>query len=104
RRPLLPDQLQDDLGSRAQGRRRLGPGLQPRGVRSRDEARSRSGREEERLISMSGERVRSVGISAALSALVAISLLAWVAPALAVDACKNRGDLDERYCDDNGDL
>ena len=28
----------------------------------------------------------------------------WMVPAQAQDACKNRGDLDTQYCDDNGDL
>ena len=33
----------------------------------------------------------------------AIFLFCWVS-AFAQDACKNRGDLDTQYCDDNADL
>ena len=41
--------------------------------------------------------------TAAMVCLFAVTLLAMnLSPAVAAD-CKNRGDLDVRYCDDNGD-
>lgn len=53
---------------------------------------------------MSSARVRRLGTSAALTALVAASIAAPPPPAFAADACRNRGHLDERYCDENRDL
>ena len=41
---------------------------------------------------------------ALLGALCFSVFTVWVAPSLAQDACKSRGDLDAQYCDDNGDL
>ncbi len=36
--------------------------------------------------------------------LLSLGVLAVAAPALAQDACPNRGDLDTMYCDANKDL
>ena len=47
---------------------------------------------------------RSRAVRSVLAAAVAFAASASLAPAYAADACKNRGDLDERYCDDNRDL
>jgi phosphonate transport system substrate-binding protein len=57
---------------------------------------------------MSSLRERTNGTSGALTllavAIVAVAATAALAPAHAADTCKSRGDLDERYCDENGDL
>jgi phosphonate transport system substrate-binding protein len=35
---------------------------------------------------------------------VVLALAAFAPPGLAADACKNRGELDTMYCDDNQDM
>ncbi len=48
--------------------------------------------------------MRRMSFHALLGALCFSVFTVWVAPSLAQDACKSRGDLDAQYCDDNGDL
>ena len=48
--------------------------------------------------------MRRTAVHALLGAMFLSVFPLWTVPAAAQDACKNRGDLDTQYCDDNGDL
>jgi phosphonate transport system substrate-binding protein len=48
--------------------------------------------------------MRTVSLTRALAALLLMATTLATSAVLAADACKNRGDLDANYCDENNDL